>query len=258
VTVFNGCVYYVDEQNVYHRGPLFWLQLAVCGGYFVASFLYVFKTFICVKEKNVKRSLERLLRFYLLPFIGVVVSNMFEGMPGIWPMAAVSLSMVYMMEMYEEVQIDGLTGVQNRKVLEQLFPSYVSGISEGNRLYVFILDLDRFKSINDSFGHSVGDEALIGCGQIIRKLTHNKNMLTVRYGGDEFLIIGYMENDVEAEEYKKEIKKEFELWNTENIKPYVLETSVGYAEYVPGKTLEEWVSMADKELYREKKRKTRA
>ena len=77
---------------------------------------------------------------------------------------------------------DQLTGLANRRQLDDFLSKL-----ETNEMVVACLDLDHFKSVNDTYGHMAGDEALIRTSNLIKK--HFPDTLNVRLGGDEFLII---------------------------------------------------------------------
>ena len=83
--------------------------------------------------------------------------------------------------------IDPLTGLANRRALEQWFAESQPRIEAGEPVMVLLHDLDHFKSINDRFGHQVGDEVLRQVAQLIQ-VNCRPHDLAVRYGGEEFLL----------------------------------------------------------------------
>ncbi|MBX9243859.1 diguanylate cyclase [Actinotalea ferrariae] len=84
---------------------------------------------------------------------------------------------------------DSLTGLPNRgNVLEHLDLELRRAARSGARVAVAFVDLDRFKQINDDFGHAVGDQALIATGHRLREAVRSGDMLA-RLGGDEFLLV---------------------------------------------------------------------
>ena len=87
---------------------------------------------------------------------------------------------------------DQLTGLANRRQLDDFLSKL-----ETNEMVVACLDLDHFKSVNDTYGHMAGDEALVRTSDLIKK--HFPDTLNVRMGGDEFLIIftdGFVSEDI--------------------------------------------------------------
>ena len=150
-----------------------------------------------------------------------------------------------------EIIRDGLTGLNNRKTLDGVFPEYVK---TGEPLYLFMMDLDRFKQINDTYGHPVGDQALVDAASILSASMVGRKGLLVRYGGDEFLIMSFFEDDASADGFKQAILQRFDDYRREHNPPYWFAMSIGYTRYVPGQSLESLIEQADNALYQEKQR----
>jgi diguanylate cyclase (GGDEF)-like protein len=84
---------------------------------------------------------------------------------------------------------DELTGVYNRRFLEDSLGTYVAEAGEkGMPLSLVMVDLDRFREINELYGHAIGDAAIKSSAQVFRKLLRETDVIA-RYGGDEFVII---------------------------------------------------------------------
>lgn len=83
---------------------------------------------------------------------------------------------------------DSLTGLYNKRYIEQKLPHEISLCSEKNPLSIAMLDLDHFKKINDTYGHNVGDQFLEKIGIILSKVIRIERDWVARYGGEEFLI----------------------------------------------------------------------
>ena len=177
----------------------------------------------------------------------------YTGMPGTWTCAAVSVILIYMNDQDDAILRDSLTGLNNRKTLQPAFNSYVRQISDNNKLYLFIMDLDNFKTINDTLGHPTGDQALIEASQIILDTAGSRQGIVTRYGGDEFVIMGFFEDEPYAVSFADQMKQTFKRWNEEHERPYNLSTSIGYSRYHKDETLGELVSQADEKLYEDKR-----
>jgi diguanylate cyclase (GGDEF)-like protein len=79
---------------------------------------------------------------------------------------------------------DALTGIGNRRILDRFLKNEAPG---QRQLALIIMDIDRFKAINDTYGHSVGDDVLRRIGRLLRA-EMRAHQVAVRYGGDEFVI----------------------------------------------------------------------
>lgn len=89
----------------------------------------------------------------------------------------------------EQATRDALTGLRNRRALEEEYPRlFESCKAGGTDLCVAMIDLDHFKALNDTLGHARGDELLRSVGQLIRSTIRDGD-LAYRYGGDEFVLV---------------------------------------------------------------------
>ncbi len=91
--------------------------------------------------------------------------------------------------MQNEAETDALTSLANRRVLERQLSACVAERQSGGRPFMFsLIDIDHFKSINDTHGHQTGDRILRFIGNML-KVTMGEDALVARYGGDEFAVI---------------------------------------------------------------------
>ena len=91
--------------------------------------------------------------------------------------------------MEQLAHFDGLTGLANRaRFYQRLEQELAAARRQGGTLAVLFLDLDRFKLINDSFGHDVGDDVLVAASSRLRNVLRNEDTLA-RFGGDEFSVL---------------------------------------------------------------------
>ena len=105
-------------------------------------------------------------------------------------------------EMEEISKNDTLTGIFNRRYLRERLDELEAS---QNKVCLFIFDIDRFKSINDKLGHAEGDRILVLVAKIMTDVF--KGMTSIRYGGDEFLIIGGGCNKTEISDKVHEFRK---------------------------------------------------
>ena len=88
-----------------------------------------------------------------------------------------------------EAWVDALTGVKNRRLLEEKLPEvFAAQRSAGQDLTIAMIDLDNFKKLNDTHGHQAGDTVLKFAGELLRQCLRSHD-IAVRYGGDEFVLI---------------------------------------------------------------------
>lgn len=151
---------------------------------------------------------------------------------------------------------DAMTDLYNRiGYMQNGYEMYEKSKIYKKPLMVMFMDMDRLKYINDTFGHSYGDEALIRFAGVLKECA-GEDKIAVRYGGDEFVIIGQVEDGSEAEMFKKTLEKALELANSGDEHPYQLEASIGYVLTDPKskRELDTYVEEADSLMYEVKKR----
>jgi len=251
VSIWTGWVFTVSPENVYAHGPLFWLQTIGAYGMLAIPLFHLIVRLIRRVTPPPRAVVLNLLSFYFIPIVGAIVSLFYTGMPGSWTCAAISLVLLYINDQDREIIRDGLTGLNNRKTLDGVFPEYVK---TGEPLYLFMMDLDRFKQINDTYGHPVGDQALVAAASLLSASMVGRKGILVRYGGDEFLIMGFFEDDADADSFKQAILKRFDDYRREHKPPYWFAMTIGYSRHMPGQTLEALTEQADHVLYQEKQR----
>jgi len=125
--------------------------------------------------------------------------------------------------------------------------------SPGKDLYLFIMDLDYFKKINDKYGHIEGDTAITIVADALKIIVRKTNFFVCRYGGDEFVIVGEVKSDFNPGEFREEINRTLKEESEKHGKEYTLHMSVGYFKHNPEiHSVAEFISAADKYLYKQK------
>lgn len=104
----------------------------------------------------------------------------------------------------EKIYTDQLTNLYNRRYLEKIFNQF----KEDNEEYsVLLLDIDYFKKINDTYGHAIGDLVIESVGKYLKEL---ENLISIRYGGEEFLLITKEKNHKKIIALGETIRKDME------------------------------------------------
>lgn len=96
--------------------------------------------------------------------------------------------LIHSRELEEKSSKDGLTGLYNKASTEMQIREYLSMGREGTDCALLVIDFDNFKSVNDTYGHQIGDEALKRFGEVLRSNFRNTDILG-RMGGDEFMVL---------------------------------------------------------------------
>jgi len=171
------------------------------------------------------------------------------------PLASQRLGeVIHSLNWRSQAQTDPLTGLLNRRGLE-LNVHYIldRAQSEKKPVTVAMLDIDRFKSVNDRYGHSVGDTLLQAVAEVLENNLRNED-LAVRWGGEEFLVILTDSDITQAEQVFERIRERIATLRVAGLDGPVT-VSVGLAgSRIPRSTdeIEEWIQMADAALRRAK------
>lgn len=148
----------------------------------------------------------------------------------------------------EELAItDSLTGLNNRKWIDNEFSLRLEKAKKGQGFSIFIIDFDDFKKINDEYGHVAGDQALKAFSKLAKTIQHVK---VGRWGGEEFIFFcesASFEEAVICAEKLKQIVSENDFFPLHKIT-----ISIGVASYLDGDTMVSLMNRADKGLYKAK------
>lgn len=150
---------------------------------------------------------------------------------------------------------DDLTRLYNsRHFFCQLQPEIERTARYKHSLSLLLMDVDRFKHYNDSYGHLEGDKVLAKLGDVIRGCLR-KNDSGYRYGGDEFTVLLPETKGEEAVRVAERIREEFAAieFNPRNSEYSSSSTSIGIAQYRPGDDLKELTRRADEAMYKAKR-----
>ena len=206
-------------------------------------------------NKNSKNEIKSLILFTLLPIVSAGIQNYNYGI--ILGQVGFTLSelLIYFNNQKKEANYDELTGVYNRRA----FNKRVNKIFYSNKsMFLMLMDADDFKIINDKYGHLEGDKTLIQIAYILNRAINNthKNYSLARYGGDEFVIVGNIQNKDEVAQLINQIEEEEKKYNKETNNKYNIELSIGYAIQNDNHTsVEDLIKEADNLMYAKKRKR---
>ena len=200
---------------------------------------------------------KRLLVFPLVPSLCAVLQLAMPGSVWIFPGTTIAILINYVTIQNGYMARDHLTGLYNRSQLENFMNYQLKNLKKGNYFFLILLDLDKFKQINDTYGHVVGDDALINTAKLLRGSCKRRSDYVARLGGDEFVIIGQCENTDAVDMIIQRMHDVANEFNASANKPYKLYLSAGYVIYdgSTDATLDSLLSEADRKMYEVKKQK---
>lgn len=256
VNLFTGVLFGLDAGGSYVRGPLFWLQYL---------FSYTYILFSCTrallasfkKENLTKRRLLCMLALFpVAPAIAGLVQFRYPMLPLVCVVLALETLTIYLQWLDRMISVDPLTRLNNRKQLEYHYRLWMQSPENDNTLYLLLVDANKFKSINDTYGHTEGDAALVRIADAMRLgcKDYPRRANIARYGGDEFVILARADSTEEVRELSRLINSELERLNREANAPYDVSVSIGIAKAEATLPLKELIAQADRELYEEKEK----
>ncbi|ABD08269.1 diguanylate cyclase [Rhodopseudomonas palustris HaA2] len=148
---------------------------------------------------------------------------------------------------------DPLTGLLNRRGFDDAAaPLLAQAAAAGQRVVALMCDIDRFKTINDRYGHDAGDRVLARIGTILSDFAEANGAVIARHGGEEFagLMVGV--SDEEATRYAQALCKLCSTDVAGNDVAVPVTMSFGLATHLPGGDLAALMRRADQALYRAK------
>ncbi len=180
---FTHYIFYISNENVYHRGPLFYFA-----GFTI--YLYIFLGMVMLfrfRSKIIREEFLPLFIFGVLPLIGGVAQTLFYGILLMWSTTAFSMVIVYNFIKERMIQLDGLTGAWTRLSFDYYMAQlHKNGSLEG--VGAIFIDVDGLKQINDQHGHLEGDFVLKTSVGLIKNALRKTDVIG-RFGGDEFVVI---------------------------------------------------------------------
>lgn len=173
---------------------------------------------------------------------------------------AVALTNTQLVEKIKEQSIrDGLTGLYNHQYFQDRLDDMLSGaVANKQPLGLVIMDLDKFKELNDTYGHQMGDIGLKLLARLLMKRA-KKDDVTARYGGEEFVFVSPGKNLEETAKLAEEIRNDFKnvVLEFEGTKT-TCTLSAGVSAYLPDKAKDmkknALIKAADKALYEAKEK----
>lgn len=251
ISLKTGTLFYIDKNNYYHRGDLFFIH-----SFFIMAYPLFSSIHSIIKARKIKDYIKRkeiiLMGVAILFPIGMGLIQFFDSsLPTVNPGITFIILFVNSKTRSLRISNDYLTGINNRNSLMIYLTNKVKNISYGKKLYLCMMDVDYFKSINDGYGHLEGDKALVLVANALKETASSTNAFIARYGGDEFNLV------VEADdiEYVKKVieKLKTNLSDLTTNLPYKLTISVGIGEYLNNDSIQALFKKADEELYKLKK-----
>lgn len=223
---YGGWFYRIDAENVYHRGPLFLVPAFVT----IILLMVAFVITIANRKSLGKKRFFSLVFAAIPPSVSILLQIAVYGISIMLSSVVLSLLSVFLNIQDHSLFTDHLTGVNNRKKLDVYLKEKVSSSTKEKSFSAILLDINNFKKINDTYGHDIGDSALVAATKLLKSCIRASDFIA-RYGGDEFCVILDIANESDLEALVCRINSCLESYNASGSHLYELKFSMGYAVY---------------------------
>ncbi len=246
-------LFYIDDAANYIRGPWYDWELL---------YLFIFSAIpaiaLLIRSNRESGAMARFnLRvcavFPLCLFAGWALTFIDQLPSALGGIIMLALLLLFMGSMMQQVSIDSLTQVNNRQNLLEFMTQKLK--NHNKDVYLLMMDMDDFKSINDNYGHVEGDRALVNASSSIKAACGSfvPRPYIARYGGDEFIVVVETDKPDDITTLTDAIKENLSGYS-DNL-PYELNMSIGVAKHDNGQTPKELIHEADQLLYDVKERR---
>ena len=194
-----------------------------------------------------------LVLFIVFPVAMGIFDLFIPGLPVIALSVFSSVLLVFLNQQESRIYTDALTNLNNRRRVVEYAEEQLAEISDQDPLLFFLIDIDLFKRINDSFGHAEGDQALCAVADGLRAAVASHSGLAGRWGGDEFVAL-FREDEVEqGSEFVVELREKIGKAAHERGISFPISVSVGCVRCTKSDlTMSALIANADELMYAEK------
>jgi len=245
-------LYYYFDGDSYQRGPLFLIVS-------VLLFVYVVQSGVSALVRSFQKQhyadRNDFRRLFAYAFVYLLIQAIQLTFANHFPYRTVGVMLFFQVfliqNMKEEIGIDALTCINNRYAVDR----YLAGRMNPSDVFdVVFLDVDKFKTINDEFGHAEGDTALRCVAEAFKQVAP-KSSFFARFGGDEFLIVDSEPDDAVADTEAQINAKIEEILKSQNF-PCSITVSAGVIRKDESVgSIPDLLAKADEKLYQRKAEK---
>lgn len=242
-----GVLFTISDENIYQRQPFVAVGYIVLMIYFCAGIV----TAINFRSKGVRLRFFPIYQFVVPCVVGTLVQWAHYGIAIGWTSVAVALMFVQLQSHSEDLLIDSLSGLFNRRYLDSVLRQ--AERRQRETIYGIMIDMNDFKQINDCFGHSKGDVAIRAMGDILSRSIVD-NCAAIRYAGDEFIVLMQGGSPRKTEGVMGRIQYNLDSFNRETKQPFRLSAAMGWSKLEPGGSVEKFMTRMDAKMYADKQK----
>lgn len=230
---------------------LYVINVCVDVFYLAFAFLHTLYQLLHEKRKTQRTRYQVILECILYPAVGAAISFCISYVPYIILGILPSIIKVLIEMQNANIYTDALTGINNRYRVNEFLERSWERCSERSPLRIYMIDVNKFKSINDTYGHLEGDRALVAVADALKKVA-SEGLVIGRFGGDEFILVDPYNND--PQRITNELRANLDEIAKAQSFPSRLTVSIGSAPCTnPDEPITAAQARADAALYADKK-----
>ena len=250
-----GITFVEEEDGTLGNGPLYTIITLVGLLYLIIVTVDSFVHAVRASSHTQRRKYLTFAAFMIAPVAASIIDVAVPDMPVMAPAMLISIVLVMLQLQDSRISTDALTGLNNRRRTDEYLEEKLPHATAENPLYLFLIDMNRFKHINDTYGHLEGDHALQTMAEAPRRACTELDAFAARWGGDEFVVVcthsleGGPDRGIQS--IKEHLAEQVRVRGT----AYELSCSIGFAECTDSSTdARALVQDADRSLYLKKQR----
>lgn len=261
ISLFTGWTFYIDEANVYHHGPYYFLYIAV----YIAALLLAFVKFFLYGRAFSKGNRLSLISIALLVILGVFLQEI--SLIGLRTCClALMLGSLLLFIHYNEfaqqqrdenlifhhhlLETDPLTGLFSRYAYNEALNAFPEDEPVPDDVVIFSIDVNGLKSANDTIGHLAGDELIRGAAECLKACLEPYGKC-YRTGGDEFIAILRL-RDGDLEQALRALNEATAAWKGKLVSQLSFAIGHAAAKDHPQLSIEKLFNCADRAMYQSK------
>lgn len=251
---WTGWLFTLDDNGEYLRGPYFLVQMVGCGFYMFIPFCVTFSRLFRKKYYSSRPRNVALCSFAVFPFFMMLVQIFYPQTPSIAIGLTLAILLIFLNIQSQLITTDPLTGLNNRNRLIRFLDSKVTRVRDDKQLFLFMLDIDKFKAINDNYGRLEADIVLKMVADTLKSVCGHLGHFIARYRSDEFVVVAEI-NDFSDALYLRRNINLFLSKKCEHLK-FPLRLSIGYTAWNSERdSIPDFLVRADKQLQADKRSK---
>ena len=248
---YTGWFFIFDDNGYFQTGRFLYIPI-------ILSFSYIIFALALVVKRRKSMNAREYVNIFSVPIPMIVAASLqsfYQEIPILLPGCVLSLFLVFSNIQERRLSFDHLTGAYNRQTLDEFLDMMIEDSKGSGKPFAALLaDVNKFKYINDNYGHTEGDTALVKVVKTIRAEIRHNDFLA-RYAGDEFVVVFPNCEEDELDSIVNRIKKSFsELFIPEN--KYSLSISIGASVFSADNDhdSEVYIKRLDSMMYQDKKK----